>query len=218
MADASPALYAFVESGEVMYVGKTKRHLKQRLYGYLKPGKSQRTNVRVRARVLETLNKGDDVEILGFHDPEAQKIGRFRLNMAAALEDDIIEQLNPEWNGGRETSNRSTNNLKNSASKKTSIVGSLADRIRQQVNETCLKPAKKAGRHEFSVRAGDIHRDLGLENRMPAVCGALDTQIFQDQFDVILSKRSGPPQGSNVTWLFAMKSGARGNSVTYQAK
>jgi hypothetical protein len=53
---------------------------------------------------------------------------------------------------------------------------------------------------------------------MPAVCGALDTQIFQDQFDVILSKRSGPPQGSNVTWLFAMKSGARGNSVTYQAK
>jgi excinuclease UvrABC nuclease subunit len=86
MADASPALYAFVESGEVMYVGKTKRHLKQRLYGYLKPGKSQRTNVRVRARVLETLNKGDDVEILGFHDPEAQKIGRFRLNMAAALE------------------------------------------------------------------------------------------------------------------------------------
>jgi len=47
MADAMPALYAFVASGEVKYVGKTKRHLKQRLYGYLKPGKSQRTNIRV---------------------------------------------------------------------------------------------------------------------------------------------------------------------------
>ncbi len=53
---------------------------------------------------LETLREGDVVEILGFHDSKLQHLGRFRLNIAAALEDDIIDQLNPEWNGSREAS------------------------------------------------------------------------------------------------------------------
>ena len=35
LADVAPALYAFVVQGEVMYVGKTNRSLKARLYGYL---------------------------------------------------------------------------------------------------------------------------------------------------------------------------------------
>lgn len=102
LADAAPALYAFVVHGEVMYVGKTKRNLKARLYGYLKGGGTQRTNIRVRGKILEALRDVDFVEILGFHNPIPQSLGQFTINLPAALEDDIIAKLDPVWNGGRE--------------------------------------------------------------------------------------------------------------------
>ena len=102
MADAVPALYAFVVGGEVRYVGKTARTIRQRLYGYLKPGDSQRTNIKVRGKLLEALLESNAVEIFGFADPRVQRVGRFLVNSAAALEDDIIAQLKPAWNGGED--------------------------------------------------------------------------------------------------------------------
>lgn len=99
MSDASPALYAFVIDGTVQYVGKTSRTLDQRLYGYAKGAGTQRTNIRVRALILESLTLGNKVEIYGFSDSDPQEIGRFVLDKSAGLEDDIIRQLQPRWNG-----------------------------------------------------------------------------------------------------------------------
>ncbi|MGV3614376.1 MAG: hypothetical protein ACO1SV_03480 [Fimbriimonas sp.] len=45
--DRTPALYAFVVDGEVRYVGKTANLLRARLQGYITPGPSQRTSLRV---------------------------------------------------------------------------------------------------------------------------------------------------------------------------
>lgn len=101
MEELGPALYAFVVAGEVKYVGKTTQTLKQRLCFYRKPGKSQRTNIRVKAEIIAALGKVPTVEILGFHDPSPKKFGCFQLNLPAGLEDDIIAQLRPQWNGGR---------------------------------------------------------------------------------------------------------------------
>jgi hypothetical protein len=100
LSQASPALYAFVIKGDIKYVGKTARTLSERLYGYRKPGPSQRTNIKVEAKIKSCLRADEAVEIYAYHDPNAVKVGRFQLNMAAALEDDIIRQLQPEWNGG----------------------------------------------------------------------------------------------------------------------
>jgi len=100
--DVTPALYAFVIDSEIMYVGKTKRTLGSRLYGYLKGGGSQRTNIRVRGEILKALQTVDSVEILGFQDRQPKSLGPFRINLSAGLEDDLIAQLNPPWNGGRE--------------------------------------------------------------------------------------------------------------------
>ena len=52
------------------------------------------------------------------------------------------------------------------------------------------------------IRAGDVHKDIGLQSRMPAVCSVLDGQKFLSEFNLELLKRSGPPQGANVFFTF----------------
>jgi len=101
MVDVSPAMYAFVVDGRVKYVGKTMRALGRRLYGYRNPGKSQRTNRRVRNEIVNTLRADQQVDVFAFADNTVQQIGTFRLNIPAALEDDVIAQLRPPWNGSR---------------------------------------------------------------------------------------------------------------------
>jgi 5-methylcytosine-specific restriction enzyme B len=78
----------------------------------------------------------------------------------------------------------------------------LADRIRLHVLTHSISPARNEGRTMVVVRAGDVHADLGLENRMPAVCSALDADKFLSQAGVTLGRRSGPTQGSNAEWVF----------------
>lgn len=99
MADASPALYAFAIRDEVKYVGKTVQPLQRRMYGYLKGTGTQITNVRVRGNILDALEAGEAVHILAFAESGDQRVGKFKMNIAAALEDDIIAQVQPQWNG-----------------------------------------------------------------------------------------------------------------------
>ena len=78
----------------------------------------------------------------------------------------------------------------------------LADRIRQHVITHDIVPAREAGQGEVSVRAGAVHGEMGLQDRMPAVCGALDTQVFLDLAGVAMKERSGPPQGATTRFVF----------------
>jgi hypothetical protein len=43
---------------------------------------------------------------------------------------------------------------------------------------------------------------MGLKNRLPAVCGALDAAVFPKLAGVTLISREGPKQGANVFWIF----------------
>ena len=78
----------------------------------------------------------------------------------------------------------------------------LADRIRQHVITHDIVPAREAGQSEVSVRAGAVHGEMGLQDRMPAVCGALDAQVFLDLAGAELKERSGPPQGATARFVF----------------
>lgn len=93
-------LYAFVCDGQVKYVGKTVRPLAVRMVGYESPGKTQSTNINNHRRIREQLAKGMAVEIFALPDNGLLHYGQFHLNLAAALEDDIIRVVDPEWNGG----------------------------------------------------------------------------------------------------------------------
>ena len=93
-------LYAFVCDGQVKYVGKTVRALSVRMSGYKTPGTTQTTNINNHKRIRELLSSGAAIEILALPDGGLLHYGQFHLNLAAALEDDLIRVIDPEWNGG----------------------------------------------------------------------------------------------------------------------
>lgn len=97
-ASASKVLYAFVSGGDVVYVGKTTKTLKERLYGYQNPGSTQFTNIRGNAEILKALLAGKNVEVFALPDNGLLKYGGFLLDLAAGLEDSIINELKPAWN------------------------------------------------------------------------------------------------------------------------
>lgn len=94
-------LYAFASEGEIKYVGKTVQMLARRMAGYRMPAASQWTNVRNNQRIRDIIGAGGSVEILALPDNGLMHYGKFHLNLAAGLEDDIIRSLAPPWNGGR---------------------------------------------------------------------------------------------------------------------
>jgi 5-methylcytosine-specific restriction enzyme B len=55
-----------------------------------------------------------------------------------------------------------------------------ADQIRRFILDNYIQPARMAGTDVVTVRAGDVHRDMGLSNAMPSVCQALDGKKFAE--------------------------------------
>lgn len=94
-------LYAFVCDGEIKYIGKSKSSLATRMSQYRNPAPSQTTNVRNNHRITELLAAGGSVDIYALPDSGLLHYGRFHLNLAAGLEDDLIRVIDPPWNGGR---------------------------------------------------------------------------------------------------------------------
>ena len=83
----------------------------------------------------------------------------------------------------------------------------LADEIRDFVQQNYIEPARRCGDREITIRAGDIHRDMQLKkSRMPAVCGAIGTKKFEEECGVRLIRRRGPTQGANVYFTFEILS------------
>lgn len=78
----------------------------------------------------------------------------------------------------------------------------LADKIREFVKKNYIDPARKNGEQLVTVRASEVHRNMGLQNHFPSVCQALDSDKFIDSVSVVLSKRKGPPKSSSVVWTF----------------
>jgi len=102
MIEHRNVLYAFISDDDVLYVGKTTKTLRRRMASYLKPGSTtQSTNIRNNAAITGLLRAGKPVEILALPDLGLHRLGEFRINYAAALEDSIIQTLAPPWNGRR---------------------------------------------------------------------------------------------------------------------
>ena len=81
----------------------------------------------------------------------------------------------------------------------------LADKLRSFAYQAYIQPALASGRAQIAIRAGDVHADMGLQNRMPAVCGALGSKIFENQHNLEVFKRMGPPQGANAIFYFRLR-------------
>ena len=70
--------------------------------------------------------------------------------------------------------------------------------MRKQIAE----PARRAGESRFVVRAGDVHKQMGLQDAMPAVCSAIGSTKFQALAGVRLVRREGPENSSTTEFTF----------------
>lgn len=97
-AMAKNILYAFVANHIVLYVGKSVRTLKQRMYGYRRPSRTQSTNIKGNRLILEALVEGSAVAVYALPDNGLLYYGGFHVNLAAGLEDSLVAVLKPAWN------------------------------------------------------------------------------------------------------------------------
>jgi hypothetical protein len=108
VATARNVLYAFVVDGDLVYVGKTVLALHDRMQRYKTPAKSSAkggtTNIKNNGNILESLRQRRTVEIFVLADNGLQNLGEFHVNLAAGLEDSLVRQLKPAWNGGKNES------------------------------------------------------------------------------------------------------------------
>ena len=81
-----------------------------------------------------------------------------------------------------------------------------ADRIRRFAVGHYIAPARRNSLGEITIRAGDVHRAMGLANAMPAVCSAIGNKRFAEVANVRLSQRTGPANGANVYFRFELDS------------
>lgn len=93
------ALYAFVCQESVIYIGKTSVSLKQRFVGYCKPGAEQSTNKKCHKAIRTKLSAGETVQIYSLSGGTRLSWGDFEINLAAGLEDSLINELDPPLNG-----------------------------------------------------------------------------------------------------------------------
>lgn len=98
LATAQNILYAFVSGRSVMYVGKTVRTLRQRMYGYRRPVPTQSTNIKGNRLILAALAAGESVVVYALPDHGLLYYGGFHVNLAAGLEDSLVATLKPAWN------------------------------------------------------------------------------------------------------------------------
>lgn len=97
--DERNSLYAFIEGNKVKYIGKTARTIRERIAGYRNPSRSQRTNGRNNRNIRAALGAGITIRILVFTPISFFQYGGFDINLAAGLEDALIEEFDPPWNG-----------------------------------------------------------------------------------------------------------------------
>lgn len=77
-----------------------------------------------------------------------------------------------------------------------------ADKVRQYVVTQYVRPAQARGERTVSVTAGEVHKALGLKNRIALVCAALRATRFQSENHLRLKDVSGPPSGMSTTVRF----------------
>jgi len=95
------------------------------------------------------------------------------------------------------------------------IMGSQAETIRQHLLERYFEPARRRGETLVTVRAGDIHKELGLRNRVPNVCQAMESRILERNARVRISSKQGPPKGfgTTLTITYAVEPGPETETI-----
>jgi hypothetical protein len=77
-----------------------------------------------------------------------------------------------------------------------------ADRIRGFGRERYVLPARQRKEKRFSIRVGDVVREMKLTGLVPAACNALQTREFLESNGLKLVEKSGPKSGQSTTVVY----------------
>ena len=77
-----------------------------------------------------------------------------------------------------------------------------ANEIRDYSTKTFVVPARQRGQKRFSIRVGDVVRELRLYRSIPAVCSALKTEEFRRVNHLKLVDATGPKSGLSTTVVY----------------
>lgn len=90
----------------------------------------------------------------------------------------------------------------------------LSDRIREHVVRSVIAPACQRGAVRVRVRVSDVEREMGLKQRAPTVCRALQKRTFLRDQGMTVEQVEGPPSGLSprvvVTYGLGAKAPAAG--------
>lgn len=82
-----------------MYLGRSRRSLSKRMYSYKKLGPTQITNTKNNNHIRVAPEAYKSIFIYALvHWEHVEHIG-IPINVAAGIEDELIERMRPPWNG-----------------------------------------------------------------------------------------------------------------------
>ena len=79
------------------------------------------------------------------------------------------------------------------------VTRSDSDAVRSYVSEKFINPAKQQGQRTVVVNVGEVHKILGMHNRVPLVCLALKSKKFLEEQGLRILSVTGPPSGQSTT-------------------
>lgn len=88
-----------------------------------------------------------------------------------------------------------------------------SNQVRGYVRERYIEPARRRGERQVTIVAGDVHRELGLQNRVPLVCNALKSRQLETECGVRVINVAGPPSGQSTTVRVTLDLTATGSSA-----
>lgn len=94
------------------------------------------------------------------------------------------------------------------------IVG--ANRIRLCARNYYIEPARENGEAEVAIRAGDLGRDIGLNDRHPAICSALGSEDFQKLAEVPPPNHTLPNPSSSTVFTYKLTSAEGHEPMTFE--
>ena len=84
----------------------------------------------------------------------------------------------------------------------TSLAPPDSDAIRRHAYDKYISAARRRRAKTVAINAGEVHRDLALNNRVPLVCAALGSKKFLTEHGLRIVSKTGPPSGQSTTVTF----------------
>jgi hypothetical protein len=77
-----------------------------------------------------------------------------------------------------------------------------SDAVRRHAYDKYISAARRRKEKTVAINAGEVHRALALNNRVPLVCAALGSRKFLTEHGLRIVSKTGPPSGQSTTVTF----------------